>query len=290
MTRAELHVVAHPNPSAVLVLAPGCNGDGGAMTADAAWQTFASEHALMLAGLSFASETAALHDGTGYYYAAKGSGRCLLDALDRLTGKPLPVLLYGFSGGAHFAARFAEWRPERVAAWCAYSAGWWDEPLPSAITPPGIVACGEEDGRLGASLSYFKQGRAVGRPWLWIGVPGNGHVQDGRVAAFARNYFAAVLDGMREGTTKNGVVLTTEHAEHTEGKEAGRGGWVDIEEKTVADERLPRVQPSAAGWMPDMWLFAEWKRLADGGSDNGPQMDTDERDRKPRAHQDRMEP
>jgi hypothetical protein len=31
MTRAELVVVMHQNPSAVLVLAPGCNGDSGAM-------------------------------------------------------------------------------------------------------------------------------------------------------------------------------------------------------------------------------------------------------------------
>jgi hypothetical protein len=107
---------------------------------------------------------------------------------------------------------------------------------------PGMVACGEDDMRLGASLFYFKKGRALGKPWLWVGVPGNGHVQDGRVGAFARDYFAAALEGTR---TPNGEP----------------GGWVDIEEKTVAPENLPSFQPSASGWLPDMRLFPKWTAL-----------------------------
>jgi hypothetical protein len=31
--------------------------------------------------------------------------------------------------------------------------------------PKGIIACGEEDERLGASLSYFLYGRKVNRQW-----------------------------------------------------------------------------------------------------------------------------
>lgn len=199
----------------------------------------------MLVGLSFASETTALHGETGYYYAGKGSGKLLLDALDRLTGKPLPVLLYGFSGGAHFTARFVEWKPERVAAWCAYSAAWWDVPAPSICQPPGIVACGEVDGRLGASLFYFKAGRAVGRPWLWVGVPESGHVQDSRVEAFARDYFVAII-GMEKRPSNE-----------------PQGGWVDIEDKTVATETPPFDQPTTTGWLPDMRLFQKWKALTD---------------------------
>jgi len=240
MTRADLVVVAHPNPVAVLVLAPGANGDGGALVADAGWRKFAEAKRLTLIGLSFASETDTIHGGTGYYYAAKGSGKLLLDALDRLAGKPLPVLLYGFSGGAHFTARFAEWKPERVTAWCAYSAGWWDEPQPSAIMPSGMVVCGEEDGRLGASLTYFKQGRALGRPWLWVGIPKSGHVQESRVVSFARDYFAVILG---------------------EVPHEPQGGWVDIEEKTVAGEDLSRYHPTSIGWLPDMRLFPKWKEL-----------------------------
>lgn len=249
MTRADLVVIMHSNPVAVLVLAPGCNGDGEALAMDANWLRFAEENRLMLVGLSFASEISALHSGTGYYYAMKGSGKLLLNAVDRLMVKPLPVLLYGFSGGAHFTARFVEWRPERVAAWCAYSAGWWDDPLPSAFMPLGIIACGEEDGRLGASLSYFKRGRAIGKPWLWVGIPESGHVQDDRVGAFARDYFASVLERMQ---TPNGQ----------------QGGWVDIEEKTVAAGNLPSSQPTATGWLPDMKLFPKWKALMGGDAGN----------------------
>lgn len=219
------------------------------MAIDVNWRRFAEEKSLMLVGLSFASEISALHNGTGYYYAKNGSGKLLLDTLDRLTEKPLPVLLYGFSGGAHFTARFVEWKPQRVAAWCAYSAGWWDVPLPSACMPLGMIACGEEDGRLGASLFYFKKGRAIGKPWLWVGLPGNGHVQDGRVGAFAREYFAAVLERIQ---TPN----------------LPQGGWVDIEDKTVATENLPLLQPSTTGWLPDMKLFPKWKALTDDTTGN----------------------
>ena len=248
MTRAELAVVAHPDPVAVLVLAPGANGDGGGLVADSGWRRLAEEKRLMLVGLSFASGMDALQDGTGYYYAAKGSGKLLLDALDRLTGKPLPVLLYGFSGGAHFTVRFAEWKPERVAAWCAYAIGSGDDPQPSAAMPTGMVACGEEDGLLGSSLTYFKQGRALGKPWLWVGIPKSGHVQDGRVAAFARDYFSAVLEGARlEG----------------ERPREPQGGWVDIEDKAVAGADLSLYHPTSIGWLPDMRLFPKWKALMD---------------------------
>lgn len=248
MTRAELVVVAHQNPAAVLVLAPGANGDGEALVMDAGWRRFAEEQRLMLVGLSFASEMDTIYDGTGYYYAAKGSGKLLLDAVDRLAGKRLPILLYGFSGGAHFTARFAEWKPGRVAAWCAYSIGWGDDPQPSVAMPTGMVACGEEDGLLGFSLTYFKKGRAIGRPWLWVGIPKNTHTQDSRVVFFAREYFAALLEG-------------------TQMSDEGRGGWVDVEEKAVAGENLSLYHPTSIGWLPDMRLFPKWVALM--GEDTG---------------------
>lgn len=242
MTRAELYVVSVSNVSAVLVLTPGCNGNGEAFAASPAWQAFAKERNLALVGVSFASELDDLHNGSGYYYAGNGSGRLLLAALDRLFVRNLPFLLYGFSGGAHFVSRFAEWKPERVAAWCAYSAGWWDEPKPSEVMPTGIVACGEEDERLGASLSYFKQGRAAGKPWLWIGVPGNEHSPDGRVEAFVRDYFSAVLGRMAEGGGKTGL-------------------WVDVETRAIADEKIRKIHPTGTGWLPDAGLFSAWQSL-----------------------------
>lgn len=242
MTCADLYVVGVMSPAAVLVLAPGCNGNGKALVASHVWQAFAQERNLALVGFSFVSESDDLHNGRGYYYADNGSGRLLLDALDRLFGTKQRIMLYGFSGGAHFVSRFAEWKPERVAAWCSYSAGWWDEPKPSEVMPPGIVACGEEDERLGASLSYFKQGRAAGKPWLWIGVLGNGHSPEGRVEAFVRDYFSAVLDGMAAGGGQTGL-------------------WVDVETGTIADEKIRKIHPTGTGWLPDAGLFSAWQSL-----------------------------
>jgi len=176
MTRAELWFVKPANPpKAVLVLCPGANGSGESLARAPEWQNFAHDNNLGLVGLSFASDLENIHDGTGYCYASKGSGEKLLKGLKSIFGTELPVVLYGTSGGAHFTSRFEAWNPEKVLGWCAYSAGWWDNPQPNATTTPGIVACGDEDPRLGASLIYFKQGRALNKPWLWICLPKTAH-------------------------------------------------------------------------------------------------------------------
>ena len=169
--------------------------------------------------------------------------KLLIEGINKLFGRELPILLYGFSGGAHFTARFVEWKPERVIAWCAYSAGWWDEPVPSSIMPPGIVACGESDERLGASLIYFKQGRATGKPWLWIGVPNNGHSPDRRIESFVRDYFVAIL----ENSEKPDPMRT--------------GLWVDVDKRSAAEMYVIRQYPSITGWLPDAKLLDIWQSL-----------------------------
>lgn len=269
MTRADLYYVKTVrNPKSVLVLCPGCNGNGEGLVNNPTWQEFAKKQNLGLVGLSFASEMKDIHNDQGYYYASNGSGKLLLNGINKLFGRDLPVLLYGFSGGAHFTSRFVEWKPERVIAWCAYSAGWWDEPKaavpppklssgkastcadfyakPAAgqqADPPGIVACGEDDERLGASLIYFKQGRAVGKPWLWIGIPANGHSPDKRVESFVKDYFEAIL--------KNNDRLDP----------AKTGLWVDIDKRNPAEMNIIRQYPSITGWLPDAKLLNIWQSL-----------------------------
>ena len=244
MTRADLyHTVTVQNPKAVLVLCPGCNGIGEGLVADPIWQAFAKKQKLGLVGLSFASNINDIHNGKGYYYASNESGKILLDGINKLFGHDLPILLYGFSGGAHFTSRFVEWKPERVIAWCAYSAGWWDEPKISNIIPPGIIACGESDERLGASLIYFKQGRAVGKPWLWIGIPDNGHSPERRVESFIRDYFEVILQNNdRLDPAKTGL-------------------WIDIDERNAAEAYLVQKYPSITGWLPDAKLLNIWQSL-----------------------------
>jgi dienelactone hydrolase len=56
------------------------------------------------------------------------------------------LFLYGHSGGAQFAHRFALAHPRDVAGCCATSAGSWaDDPSSSASSVPIAVSCGEND-------------------------------------------------------------------------------------------------------------------------------------------------
>lgn len=63
----------------------------------------------------------------------------LLDALAPEIGyKPARVLLFGFSGGAQMAHRFAMFHPGRVERLCVVSAGWYAMPDPALAWPYGI--------------------------------------------------------------------------------------------------------------------------------------------------------
>jgi hypothetical protein len=190
-----------------------------------------------LVGISFASPYEANRDGTGYFYAAKTSGSLLLDGVRRIYGRELPLLLYGFSGGAHFTSRMERWKPERVMAWCAYSACWWDDPVKSPAAAPGIVACGDEDSGYGASLIYFKQGRALGKPWIWISLGGVGHTWPETLDRFVMEFFASVLSDRKDSLC------------------------VDVDEESKASLGEEQKQPSLTGRLPSVELFDAWKNI-----------------------------
>ena len=244
MVRADLYYIETVKaPQAVLVLAPGCNGNGKILVEHPTWQEFAKKMNIGLVGLSFASNLQDLHNGKGYYYASNGSGDILLAGINKLYKRDIPLLLYGFSGGAHFISRFVDWAPKRVIAWCAYSAMWWDNPTQSNIYPPGIIACGESDSRLGASLIYFKQGRAIGKPWLWICIPNNAHSANKKVEAFVRDYFEIIIADVGNADFSNS------------------GIWVDIDTGRIAETYIKQLQPSITAWMPDPRLLEAWRSL-----------------------------
>lgn len=86
------------------------------------------------------------------YQRLKSSNRTLhpaaaLDAILDETVGARPCLLYGFSGGAQFAHRYALVRPERVAGIALAAAGWYTFPTAAASFPYGLAP-----GRLPASL------------------------------------------------------------------------------------------------------------------------------------------
>ncbi len=239
MTRAELwYEKPTAPPRAVLVLCPGVNGSGEDLIRSPVWQDFARHNNLGLVGLSFASEIEAIHDGTGYYYASKGAGSKLLEGIKEIYGRDMPLLLYGFSGGAHFTSRFEEWKPESIIAWCAYSAMWWDTPQLREHSAPGIVACGDEDPRIGASLIYFKQGRALGKPWLWVCLPETAHTGSSRLDEFVRRYFSSVLNAQ----LRNEIL-------------------VDIDQKIQIADPTGRELLTMTAVLPSSDLFTNWAAL-----------------------------
>lgn len=238
LTRADIYVAETvSNPNAVLVLCPGMNGNGRSLLSGE-WTTFARHNSLGLAALSFASSDEDLGNGRGYYYAARGSGRALLDCVSQAYGKKLPLLLYGMSGGAHFISEFEEWKPECVISWCAYTAGWWDIPRWAPFNPPGIVACGDEDPRYGASLEYFLQGRSVGKQWTWVSIARMGHQWSSALDEFVKTYFAAVLQHCKTG-----------------------GEWRDVDLKTPISRADIETHPTLACWLPDSETVRAWTKI-----------------------------
>ncbi|MBO7721700.1 MAG: hypothetical protein J6T01_04750 [Kiritimatiellae bacterium] len=224
----------------VVVLVPGCNGDGAALLEDRDWADFASSNKFILAALTFKSEIDDLKNEKGYYATEKGSGKIAESAI-RALGPRLPVVMYGFSGGAHFTASFAERSAKFLRGWCAASFDAENrlEPvksLSSGHAPPGIVACGSEDNtRVGGALSYFYAGRELDRKWTWVEIDGIAHSRDQRFETFVRNWFAVVLKGGAKGT------------------------WVDISGGDApAGEPVPKTLKC---WLPSESLRSSWAAL-----------------------------
>ena len=236
VTRADLYVDrVSITPKAVLILCPGLNGNGGDWIREPAWQSFARQQDLALAGISFESDP---NDRAhGYHDVRDGSGQALLDGLRTVYGRDLPLLLYGYSRGAVFVCRFADWKPERVLGWCAYTPGEGDDQSAHVNAPPGLIACGEEDSNYGWAMFYFKKGRALGKPWLWLSVANTGHVRSAQVENFAREYLAAMLDKQRNPL------------------------WVDIDEKANIPFAQATAAPSLSALLPESSLYPYWNAI-----------------------------
>ena len=194
------------NAAGVIVLVPGCNGEGSHLLRDAEWAAFARENRFVLGALTFVSDMDDLRNEKGYYDASDGSGESALAALKMLGATRLPVFMYGFSGGAHFTASFAENFPQSLRCWCAAAFDYKTKrmkikPLDSSNKkhPPGIIACGSEDPRFGATLSYYGRGRSAGRRWTWVELPNLHHERSPELESFARRYFLETLSQKYSG-------------------------------------------------------------------------------------------
>lgn len=193
--RADFRLLSFSDnlPAAVLVLCPGQNGDGADLVADEKWRAFARANDLAILVPGFASDDEFLKSGRGYFVASCGSGKLLLEALRQAGWSNVPLLIYGFSGGAHFAMSFSAWSPGRVLGFCAYSFGWWSPP-PADLQCPALIACGQFDAlRYGSSFAYFQAGRRMGKPWAWASIEGQEHDGCPKLDLFVREYFLSLL-------------------------------------------------------------------------------------------------
>jgi len=189
----------------VLLLVPGYNGAGGSML-DAGWCRFADEHGLVLLAPTFQTNLEQLQRKQGYYYPEQGSGvqvETALAEVGRRTGVNTDkVLIFGFSAGAHFAHRFALWKPERVRAFVAYSAAWWSDPNEGLRSVPALIMCGEEDPRFEATRAFFEKAMALKLPWVWRSYRGTGHELTPAVRRMAEAFLAHCARQMKTGETR----------------------------------------------------------------------------------------
>lgn len=243
MSRAELHFLKPTGEErAILILCPGHNGDGRFFLEDQAWVDFSRKNQLGLVGLTFMSKGKNVHSKQFYYYAENGTGELLLYGLKKIYSSEIPILLYGFSGGAHFVSRFVECYPKQIVAWCAYAAGWWDKPKENLSSSPGIIACGENDERLQASLNYFWDGRERGKPWLWIELKETGHVPSLALESFVRDFFYIVLHSPQNTSNQYGL-------------------WVNIYKRQITNMQEAQERPCATAWLPHHKLYIKWLAL-----------------------------
>jgi pimeloyl-ACP methyl ester carboxylesterase len=179
----------------VLLLIPGFNGSGAAMLGGR-WAQFADECGLLLLAPTFHSNVEELHRREGYYYPELWSGAVIEQALAEVARRERintdKILIFGFSAGAHVAHRFALWKPDRVKAFVAYSAAWWDPPTEKLRDVPALIMCGEQDERLGATREFFERGLKLDLPFVWRAYRGVGHQMTPAVQrmaeAFLRHY------------------------------------------------------------------------------------------------------
>ncbi|HEY5791659.1 MAG TPA: PHB depolymerase family esterase [Chthoniobacterales bacterium] len=194
-----------PEKSAVLLLVPGCNQSGKTafLAPGSEWIPFADRENLVLLTPSFRTSPEELRRREGYYYPARWSGEAAEEALRQLAARysvdARRIALFGFSAGAHFAHRFAEWKPDRVVAFAAYSAAWWDEPTDHLARVPALIMCGEDDVRFEATLAYFQRGNALGHPWLWRAYRNTGHEAAAEAMEMARVFLRHYLRKGAEG-------------------------------------------------------------------------------------------
>lgn len=223
--------------------------DGKFFLEESAWTEFAEKNKLGIIALNYSSDPEKLYgsERQGYYWPEQGSGKALLKEIKRLYKKDLPILIYGFSGGAQFASRFIDFAPDRIIAWCAYSAQFWDEPKSlegGGCKARGIVACGDLDGsRWQPSFGFYYQGRLQGKDWIWLSRKNTEHNRSAGLEKFVREFFQDELDIYFKKKEKGGDV------------------FADVSKLELVEDKDSEMQPALLSPFRTKELFESWRKI-----------------------------
>lgn len=252
----------------VVALVPGSNGDGRAQVEDAEWRDFASRHGLALLGVHMKDAPHEQMFIERYVDVAEGSGRALLESLERLaveSGHPelgaAPLFMWGMSAGGQFNYEFAMWRPERVAAFVVNKGGIYYTAQASEASQkvPGFFFIGETDLEFRNDIiaGIFAINRRAGALWALAVEPGISHEVAGSKAVALR--FFEELIPLRLGDSGQGDAPGTLRP-------------LDRDAGFIADPKTRQVVPSAdaprttypTSWLPTEALTRAWLDVTGG--------------------------
>jgi poly(3-hydroxybutyrate) depolymerase len=254
---------------AVVVLAPGSNGDGRNQVMDSTWESFAIEHGLALVGVSMRDDPP-IGIFENYVDVARGSGDAFLSAMRNFAAESrhaelatAPFLLWGMSAGGEFNYEMTLWKPERVVAFVVNKGGiyWHALASPDARAVPGILFAGgmDLDSRIGTIFGLFALNRRGGALWAFSVEPCAGHVV-GESQAMTMMFFAdmltARLDGASvraDGTPRLGTLTES----------SGLVGNITDFTYHAAGDRVNTNVSTA--WLPNERIAEAWRTVAMGG-------------------------
>ncbi len=169
------------------------------------WKKFADKEKFLIVGLGFLFRPEDWESRESYQYAQAWSGKALSEILERIA-REFPIYshelyLWGVSAGAQFSTRFAQLKPESVAAVAAHAAGGFDEPA-EYIPVKFLLTVGKKDNedikRLDMAREFAKlcEQKEIDVTLKVIG--GIGHRQTEGQNVMSRQFFQKVLKERRK--------------------------------------------------------------------------------------------
>lgn len=149
----------------VIVAIPGLSGRGEGFVSQEMRDFAVKEHFMIIAP-SFVWDQANWNSNTSYQYPEAWSGNALIQIIDKVKEKhgisASQLHLFGFSAGAQYALRFANWRPDLCASCAAHGSG--GTVIPTKTNKVKfLVSVGKEDAeRIGKAEQFYSAAKGLG--------------------------------------------------------------------------------------------------------------------------------